>query len=569
MAYIVPDSDIYLLAGVPLDNTYDHTVYFAGSNVQHDWFSGYISRTFSNQYYQRYDKGTLRLKVRTEQIYDCNYLMFRNTAYGDKWFYAFITSTEWINNEVTEIRYQIDSMQTWYFDYKLNACFVEREHSASDLFGENILPEGVDTGEYIYNEYSTAVNLVGVGVVVAIVDLAKSETVSGGLVDNTYQGADYYYYKDTELGDLNTKLADFIQRPESIVSMHMIPQAIEPDYDTTTHRVTPATVSATHLVSLSAVDTEATLDGYKPKNKKMYTYPYNYCMVFDGSGGSLPLRYEFCRDRTPRFRYEGTITAPVEITVRPIGYKGLQYYSSGLNPNEPLMTETMKLSGFPMCSWATNTFEQWLSQNYFPIISNAVEVMVGGAMAGAGTTTTSVNNVFTQQGRNPETGRMVNTNRQTFSGTSVSEHSGSGGASVVGLVTNTLNQAFTASIAADQCRGSQQNGGSDFAHSRHNIYSARLTVSQQVARSIDQFFSMFGYKTNKLKVPNTHVRSRWTYTKTINCNAEPISGRGVPNDAMREICSIYDKGITFWRSTVTVGEYTDANGELYDNGVTG
>ena len=37
--YIEPNTTIKLYSGVPLDNTYNHTLYFASESEQHSYFS--------------------------------------------------------------------------------------------------------------------------------------------------------------------------------------------------------------------------------------------------------------------------------------------------------------------------------------------------------------------------------------------------------------------------------------------------------------------------------------------------------------------------------------------------
>ena len=68
---------------------------------------------------------------------------------------------------------------------------------------------------------------------------------------------------------------------------------------------------------------------------------------------------------------------------------------------------------------------------------------------------------------------------------------------------------------------------------------------------IDDFFSMFGYATKRVKVPNRNVRPHWCYTKTIGCH---ING-SIPQDDVKRICAIYDNGITFWKNGEEVGNY--------------
>lgn len=145
--YIAPNTTIVLLKSVPLDNTYTDTIYFANATAQYNYFMSKNPRTFGQQTYQRVGKNKIRLGVKADDVYAYNYLMFRNTAYGNKWFYAFITkSPEYINDNTCEIEYEIDEMQTWFFDYTLEPSYVEREHSATDVVGENIAPEPIDIG---------------------------------------------------------------------------------------------------------------------------------------------------------------------------------------------------------------------------------------------------------------------------------------------------------------------------------------------------------------------------------------------------------------------------------------
>ena len=93
--YIEPNSVIKLLNNVPLDNTYNHTIRFDSLSEQTTYFNSKVKYTFSNQSYQRVVKGRMRLGIGADQVYDCNYLMFQNTGFGNKWFYAFVTGVEY------------------------------------------------------------------------------------------------------------------------------------------------------------------------------------------------------------------------------------------------------------------------------------------------------------------------------------------------------------------------------------------------------------------------------------------------------------------------------------------
>lgn len=153
---IEPNTTIYLMKDVPLDNTYTDTMWFENASSQWTHFKTRVDTedgmVFPVNTYQRVNKNSCRLQVSADDIYNYNYMMFQNTNYGNKWFYAFVTSVDYINNAVAQINYEIDVMQTWAFDYKLGQCLVEREHSATDVAGDNIEPEPFDVGVYVIQD---------------------------------------------------------------------------------------------------------------------------------------------------------------------------------------------------------------------------------------------------------------------------------------------------------------------------------------------------------------------------------------------------------------------------------
>ena len=88
--YIAPNSTIKILRNVNLDNTYQHTIHFNSTPEQTSYFSGLSKYTLTNYTYQRKER-ILRVGILADNLYDCNYIMFQNTSFGNKWFYAFIT----------------------------------------------------------------------------------------------------------------------------------------------------------------------------------------------------------------------------------------------------------------------------------------------------------------------------------------------------------------------------------------------------------------------------------------------------------------------------------------------
>ena len=146
---VFPDTTLKILTGCPCDPDYEHTLYFAHESAQKNYFSSISKYTVNAMSYQRAKRGRIRVQYKVENLYDCNYIMFQNTAFGDKWFYAFIDDVTYVNNITSEISYTIDVMQTWLFDMQLQQCFVEREHSVTDVAGDNRIAENLDIGDMV------------------------------------------------------------------------------------------------------------------------------------------------------------------------------------------------------------------------------------------------------------------------------------------------------------------------------------------------------------------------------------------------------------------------------------
>ena len=82
--YIAPNTIARVLKNVRLDNTYSDTIYFDSKEKQTAYFAGKTKYTFTNMTYQRKERR-LVVKQVADNMFDCNYLMFQNSAYGNKW----------------------------------------------------------------------------------------------------------------------------------------------------------------------------------------------------------------------------------------------------------------------------------------------------------------------------------------------------------------------------------------------------------------------------------------------------------------------------------------------------
>lgn len=540
--YIEPNTNIKILKDVPLDTTYDHTIYFSSASAQTNYFAGLTKYNLTSQTYQRVKRGYARVQRKAEDLYDCNYMMFQNSSYGNKWFYAFITSVEYVNNVTSEITFEIDDMQTWFFDFTLDMCYVEREHSVTDEIGEYILPEPVEVGEMVFNDYNPITNIPKtLGIVVAISN--NQDTYYGKVFEGVFSGCTYYGFNSTveaEIEYLKAELLNkYIQSPDSVVGMWMCPFVFF------SGQRDPSTYIINHTDSgsgfntysqegdLPTVSSTDTLNGYKPKNNKMYTYPYNYLQIDNGMNSSICLRYEFFNGLQPQIEISGTVNAPVKCTIRPVNYKG-----SGVG-DKTQMVESLTLQNYPMCSWNIDAYKVWIAQNMKPMILNTMTSLIG----------TSSNLLTTTMSGGFKMPYSFMGEQMNFQGLVSGLHASN---TIMDVITSNTNAQYTASIQADPCKGELQNSNLNIAQNKQTFFGGRVSVQREYAQLIDNFFTKYGYATKTLKIPNTHSRPHWNYVKTIGCTATG----SIPADAMRHICSIHDSGITYWKNGNEIGNYS-------------
>lgn len=528
----VPNSKIYFCSDVYLNPSYNNTIFFESAEAQRTYFSGKVVNTFSDYTYLRKNKS-IKIQCAMDTANTFSYLFFDNHSSGyTKTYYYFVTDVQYINDTTSEIFIELDVMQTYAFNYWLRPCFVEREHSATDTVGENVLDEGLDLGQIVVNSKTEMTDiddlcvliLSNVNLIEATETLRTSEW--GGLIGGVYSGADLYAVGSEDWLDLSQKLAEFDQwgYSEGILAMWMYPKALvklandqEWGADDPIKSVSGVGRVETETVSKSFSD----LDGYTPKNNKLFTYPYNFLYVSNNLGGACAYHFE-------RFYNEGSATinnANFRIygSMSPDGVaKLVPMYYDGVEEN---FEEGLTLSGFPTCAWNQDVYKLWLAQNqnsHTLKIATGVLSIVGGGVALA-----------------------------TGVGTSVGVTGITAG---VGMIASHLAAKQDKAIQPEQAKGNFS-GSLNISAGVQHFTAYRKSVNAETARIIDNYFSMFGYKTNRVKIPNRDVRENWTYTKTVDCT---VYGN-LPKADIQKIESVFNHGITFWKNGDQIGNYNLSN----------
>lgn len=519
--YIEPNSNIRILNNVRLTPDYNHTIWFGvyGHEEQRaqqtQYFLGKTKYNLTRQYYQRQGKGTLKVNLRADDIYDCSYMMFQNTSYGERWFYAFITNVEYVANTVAQITYVLDVMQTWYFDYYIPPCYVEREHVADDTVFSNTLPEPLDIQMYKYTDLSIPPQFNQNYVII----LAATWEWYGGLcVDansGTYGGmwGGLIYNVFTSVSALEACLtfATSNNKLDGIVSLFMLP------YGCVTERDTQETNSFTYSLPKK---TSGAIDGYTPKNKKLYSAPFTTIHVENGEGLNAEYRQELFSTENTEFKFYTVMNCNPITVMYPLEYDGLV-----INRVEELSIKT-----YPQCSWNNDTFKAYLAQNTGQIIGSIASlgagIIAGGLVGGFGS--------------------------EVFNATLTR----SGGSALQGLgkVYDQMTRANTPHGKGDASVG--------IATRKLGFHFYRRELRGEYAKEVDDFFTRYGYTCEEVKIPvseySTPVRENWVYVKTRECT--PVGN--MPSDDKDTIARIYNRGVTYWYDGDKIGDFSLSNNTL-------
>lgn len=501
--YIAPSSSVKLLHNVPLDPGYRNSLYFKTAAAQESYFSGRTKYSVDNYSYQRTDK-TLNIELPVgSNPYNCTYMMFRNAAFENKWFYAFILNVEYVNNVTFKITFELDVLQTWFFDAALHESFVEREHSVSDAIGDNLVPEYLESGDAIIASQTDSghMELDTYYVVFAATFNILFENAGGEIETGIFSGLHYMAFKVSDISLIKAFISDATTKNKrnGIVSCFMMPGDFYVQHDADYKRYT-----------LTFSKTFTDIDGYTPRNKKLFTYPYNYLNVTNMEGMAANYKYELFNTTDINFLMSGSVSCNPQVIVEPQGYK-IQEVSRN-------SAERLTLGSFPQCSWSSDAFQAYLAQNAasLPVsmISTTVSATYGAMIAKTPTEAIAAR------------------------------------ASGVAGIAQTLAGLYDKATQPPQASGSN-NGESNVTFNLKDFFFRRMTIRAEFAKIIDDYFNMYGYATHRVKIPNRSSRPHWNFVKTQGCN---IVGN-LPAEDMAKLRGIYDNGITFWRNAAEFGNY--------------
>lgn len=517
---IRPNTSIYLLKGVQCEMAED-TLYFSSKTAQYNYF--YSKRDKSLSWEQNtpvsIQLGELLVKANADKVIECNYLMIRNSNFSTRWWYCIITKVTWLSPNSSKVEFIVDAVQTYFFDYKVDTAFIIREHVSNDTVGTHTIPEGLELGEYVLDKISAIGGEWLSSYYIAVYSTYGSTTqpIRGQIDDGMYTGvAPQLFTGDTEGAN---KASDFLEsltednKADSVVCILWIPKIFNTggDIETTVSRPTR-------------------IDGYLPKNNKLFTYPYVGAVLSNNQGVNAPLRFEYSSVAPNlKFHTEAKMSGNPSVITVPINYRGEAFD----------LSSKVILSNFPMCAYGIDSYKAWQAMNGGAIPANLS--MAGGVLGG------SVSGATTGASIGGAIGSVVPVAGTAIGATAGAVIGGIGGAlSSLGKVEATTNMPI-------QAYGT---GGGNILFQLSNDENLKKlgsicvyvnTIRKEYAKAIDDFFTMYGYKVNRIGVPSRNNRENFTYCQ---CAEVKLSGN-VPQVYQEQIISRYKQGIRFWNNTST------------------
>lgn len=508
----VPQSNIRLLHS-PLDPNGQNQIRFSSVAAQSAYFSSLIVGTeYSGLTYQRHD-NIMYVPEHIDNLWSVNYCMYQNNNFNSKWFYAFVTKMEYINDECTALTIKTDVFQTWMLSCTLLDSFIVRsmprgEGVSGYMPGDNLIEENLETGEYICNTQIITHVLDELAILVLSSEKLPGDTL---VTRKFYNGlpSGLFMLKFSDMDELSNWIDMMTEatHAEAIVSIFVVPKAIllggaDPN---------GTSVDGSHVqIAVDLGYKPTTLDQYTPRNKKLLTYPYNFMYVSNRNGQSAILKYEYFLNDRLWLKMDAGPQPNCEIKASPADYKGMV-----LNTDESLT-----LTGYPCIAWISDVFKTWLAQNAYNIPINIGSAAMSVA---AGVATQNAIGVA---------GGLLS-------------------------VAGELAAIKTHELMPDQARGTTT-GSCNIGMGIQNFLIMQKTITREFAERLDQFFDMYGYKQNRIAKPDIDSRAHWNYIKTIDCN---ISGE-VPGPDMEELKSLFNNGLTIWSNGSEIGNYTLQNYEV-------
>lgn len=216
MSDFQPQTTFYLLRNVKLDHSYTNTIDFNTKEEQYNYFFNKKAFEVLEGTYQRKTIGVVRVPFLYDDIATCNYIMWQNANYSDKWYYAFILEIKYINPNLSEIIYDLDVIQTYMFDIEWKPSQIDRDMGKQfDINGFPLVNREVEDLDYgsdydiIFEKELEVLN--NVSFVVVACTLTSNNETTGQQIHGIPLGVKYYFFPISARSKLNEPSYSYFQ----------------------------------------------------------------------------------------------------------------------------------------------------------------------------------------------------------------------------------------------------------------------------------------------------------------------------------------------------------------------
>lgn len=511
---LTASTSVFLCAGVPFDNTYEHVRLFERGVERLAFFNSYSVKRVTGCTYQRQNKY-ISVPFLYDEIANCDYLYFQNETDG-KYYFAFITGIEYQNPSLSRVYFEIDVFQTWFTDDSLRESFVEREHVNDDSIGANLVEESLETGDFIYHlENETTAGLLNFAYVMGVTEIVNADDIpnppeqGGGEYMGLYSALNYIAFANSSLDIMRKYIQTYsnMGKADAITSIFVMPIKLLPNGRMSAPVEWLEEDSA--IVPLQVLCERPTnIDGYIPKNNKLFNHPYSQLLVTDYVGGSKSFKYEYFKNNVS-FSLAKDLTPTSQALAFP------HNYNIGSNNFEWSVNESFSFGGWPQIAWLSDNYKNWLAQNKLSLIFSTSFGVIN-----------NLTSMFTA---------FANKDYDAV---------GSGALSSFQSIASTLISVYQKSIIPDSLSGNQGSGNILLSLKEYDLHFIPVSIRANFAKRIDDYFSHYGYKVLEFKIPNIYGRKYWNFVKLTECNIN----LNAPIEATEKIKQMFLNGVTIWHT---------------------
>lgn len=501
----IRNSEVYLVKNIKMDRNYVNVLSYSESQMLELCKQNAVAHR-SNFSFLR-PQNSIFADFSYEEALQSNYIAFQNPDYSNKWFFAFIDQVIYKGEKNVEITYTIDSWSTWFDYWQKQPCFISRQHVNDDTIGLHTLPEPVDTGEYIVNKVEHVNEMDSLVAILQVSQYITGEIPLATNFGGVWQAGGAYVFEN--ITDMVNVLKAFGEgKNESIIQAYLIPKCFVNMSETDMQY--PGQNAPFNISKEIARPND--IDGYVPKNNKLFTFPYCFLNVSNNNGSANTYPFEYFRNGA-KFNIKGVPVCGGSIKLIPYEFR-----TDGENYNEE---EGLIAGKYPTLSWSEDAYTNWLTQNAvnlsLGLTSNLISIASGVA---------SLNPVAAVGG--VVTGSMG--------------------------IASQMGQIYQHSLNPNTAKGNVNGGDINTSSDCNSFYFYTQTVRNEYAKIIDDYFTKFGYKINRIQTPNIVGRKNWNYLEIGQ--SENIGYGTVPSIYMTEINNACRTGVTIWHNHQNIGNFS-------------